>query len=107
MTDLSDAQRVQRAENARRALEGFLDPAFAMLVNVYSARMEEIAAREPWEAAKITALANGIRIAREVKAQIEAQVYDGEVVKQSMIRAEKIEKLTPAKRRLINIGPGW
>lgn len=105
MTDLTDAQKVARAHNAKRALEEFLDPAFEAVVEAYADRLEQIASTTPWEAAKITALANAQRIAKEVRSQIVALVYDGESARKEMIRVERIEKLTPAKRRLLNIGP--
>lgn len=102
---LTEAQRVARAHNARRALEEFLDPAFEAVVEAYAGRLEEIASKSPWEASKITALANAQRIAKEVRAQIVALVYDGDSARKEMIRVERIEKLSPAKRRLLQFGP--
>ena len=66
--------------------------------------MTEIAAKTPWEAGKITALANATRIVAEVRAQIVALVMDGEDAKHGLIRAQRIEDMTPAKRRLLKIG---
>lgn len=105
MTDLTDAQRVERARQAQMALENFLNPAFDAVSAAYTDRIEQLASTTPWEAAKITALANANRIVKEVHAQIAALVYDGEHAKADMVRVEKIEKLTPARKRLINIGP--
>lgn len=105
MSDLTEAQRVARGEQARRALEDFLNPAFEAVISAYTDRLEAVAAKEPWEAAKITALANATRIAKEVHAQMVGLVQVGEHARASMVRVEKIEQLTPAKRRLLNIGP--
>lgn len=105
MTDLSDPQKVERARQAEMALRDFLDPAFEVLADVYAQRLEDIASSSPWEASKITALANALRIAKEVRAQIYTLVADGSVTKNKMEMAKKIEALSPAKRRLLNIGP--
>lgn len=105
MSDLNDRERMERAHHAQRALDEFLEPAFAIVAAEYMARLNDLASTTPWEAAKITALANATRIAQEVRSQIVALVLDGQDAKRGMIRAEKIEELTPAKRRLLKIGP--
>lgn len=104
MSDLNDRERIERAHNAKRALDEFLDPAFDVVIEAYTARLTDIASSTPWEAGKITALANATRIAQEVRSQVMALVLDGQDAKRGLIRAEKIEAMTPAKRRLLNIG---
>lgn len=103
MSGLSEAERIERARQARHALE-FLAPAFEAVVSAYTGRLETLAAQEPWAHGKITALANAARIAREVHGQIAALVHDGEDARASLVRVEKIERLTPARRRLLSIG---
>lgn len=105
MSDLTEAERVERAERAARALDEFLVPAFETARQAYTARMLEIASKAPWDAPKITALANAARIVDEVENQIVGAVYDGDHAKQGLIRADRIEQLTPAKRRLLGIAP--
>jgi hypothetical protein len=105
VTDLTDAQRLERARQASLALEHFLDPAFEAVVQAYSERLEQIASATPWEAAKITALANATRIAKEVRSQIAMLVADGADAKQNIDYAKKVETLTPAQRRFFNIAP--
>lgn len=100
---MTEAQRVERARQARQALE-FLAPAFEAVVSAYTERLEALAAHEPWAHGKITALANAVRIAREVHGQIAGLVHDGDDARASLVRVEKIERLTPARRRLLNIG---
>ena len=100
MTDAID-----RGHRAKRALEEFLDPAFEAIIQAYTARIEEIAASQPWEAQKITSLANAARIARSVKDQIEAIVYEGERSKTERDRTKEIEQLSPAKRRFLDMVP--
>lgn len=102
--ELTESQRVQRGEQARRALEDYLDPAFDAVVAAYTDRIEALAASEPWAADKIVAVAQATRIAKEVHGQIAALVHDGEHARASMVRVEKIEQLSPARRRLAAIG---
>jgi hypothetical protein len=105
VTDLTPQQRIDRAGRAKRALEEFLEPAFELVMDTYLTRVEELSAKEPWSANKITALANATRIAREVRAQIVALVLDETDAKATIDRARKIEELSHAKRRLLQIGP--
>jgi len=102
---MTEQQRIERGHRARHALEEFLDPAFDTVIATYTARIEELASTQPWEAAKITALANAARIARSVKAQIENIVHEGEHAQSNRNKAQEIEKLSPAKRRFLNIAP--
>lgn len=96
---------IERGRRARMALEEFFDPAFGLVIETYTARIEELAATQPWEAQKITSLSNAVRIARSVKAQIEALVHEGDRAERERNRAKEIEKLSPAKRRFLNIAP--
>lgn len=102
---MTEAQRIERARQATLALETFLDPAFAVVIEEYHARLQAVCAKEPWASDKISALANASRIVSEVRAQITGLVHDGEEAKSKLARAEKIESLSPARRRLLNIGP--
>ena len=101
---MTEAQRIDRGRRAKLALDEFLNPAIDALIAAYTARLEEIASTQPWEAGKITALANAQRITRQVRTQIENIVHEGERAKSDREHALEIEKLSPAKRRLLNIG---
>jgi hypothetical protein len=106
VTELTDAQRVERARRAQMALEEFLTPAFAVVEREYAERMIEVAASSDPRAPEVIArLANGIKVARSVKAQIEVLVADGEVATGNIQRAERKGEMSPAKLRLLNIGP--
>lgn len=105
MTDLSDAQRVERMSRAKRALEEFIEPAFDAAHNAYFARLKDITSRSPWETAKIAALANACRVLEEVHSQVCGLIHDGEHAKSQMIRAEKIEQLSPAKAKWARWAP--
>ena len=104
MTDLTDNQRIERATRAQQAIDEFFAPAMARAHDAFAARLKDICAREPWAAEKIAAVANAIRILEEIGRDLEAAVHEGEEAGQRRLRAEKYEKLTPARRRLLNIG---
>jgi hypothetical protein len=103
VTPLSDQERVNRARLAEQSLQ-FLEPAFDTLRAEYRERLTQISASTPWEANKISALANADRIVTEVRNQLVALIADGADAKANQKRAERIEQLTPAKRRLLQIG---
>lgn len=105
MTDLTESQRIERGRRAQMALEEFLDPALDAVVEAYTARIEELAAAAPWEASKITALANATRIAKQLRGQIMNIVHEGENARRNKDRAAEIEKLSPARRRFLDMVP--
>lgn len=104
MTELTDQQRAERGHHARRALEEFLDPAFEVAKAEYQARLSAVCASKPWATNEIAALANATRVVAEVRGQIMGLVMDGAEAQKQIDRAKRIETLTPAKRRLLNIG---
>jgi len=104
MTELNEAQRVERAVRARSAIDEFFAPALARAHTAFSARLKEICAREPWAADRIAAVANAIRILEELGRDLESAIHDGDAAAAALLRAEKYEKLTPARRRLLGIG---
>lgn len=101
---MTDEERIERAFQAQRALDNFLLPAFEQVKAEYGGRLAKVCANEPWATSKIAALANATRIVDEVKAQIAAIIIDGEEAKHRKSRAQVIEELSPAKRRLLQIG---
>ena len=105
MGELSDAQRVERANRAARAIDEFFAPALARAHEAFSGRLKEICAREPWASDKIAALANAIRILEELGKDLEAAIRDGDEAARALLRAGKYERLTPARRRLRGIAP--
>lgn len=105
MSEMTDSQRIERARRAQLSLEEFFDPAFEVVMEEYHNRLAAICATEPWATNKIAALANAGRVAAEVRSQITALIADGEHAKSKRTRAEKIEALSPARRRLFSIAP--
>ena len=104
MSDLTDQQRIARGHNAKRAIEEFLDPAFEVVMEEYHRRMVVICSTTPWADKKISALANATRIVNEVRNQVVSLVAEGEKALSDKKRAERVEALSPARRRLFNIG---
>ena len=104
MTELNDQERVERGRRARAAIDEYFAPALGRAHDMFSARLKEICAREPWATERIAAVANAIRILEELGKDLEAAIHDGEDAVQRRLRAERYEKLTPARRRLLGIG---
>ncbi|WP_420140156.1 hypothetical protein [Sphingomonas sp.] len=102
MTTPSD--RRADAEAADAAMKRWLGPAFEVVAATYSARLQEIAASEPWETAKIAKLAVALKIAAEVRKQIEAVVADGAVAAQDIRYRKQIENIPHEKRKILGIG---
>lgn len=103
---MTEQERIERGFQAKRALEGFLDPAFEQVRAEYAGRLAAICASEPWATNKIAALANASRIVEEVRSQIMGLILDGAEAEQRKTRAQRVEELSPAKRRLLQIGAG-
>lgn len=101
---MTEQERIERAVNAKQALE-FLDPAFEVVLEEYHNRLAGICATKPWATSEIAALANATRVVQEVRAQISGLVLDGEDAKAKKTRAQRIEELSPTRRRLLKISP--
>ena len=101
---MSDAaQRIERGRRAAMALEDFLDPAFDEAIALYTSRMREIVAREPWEVEKIKALVMAQRIAEEVRREIALLVKDAEAARREITRVEQVASLPAARRRALGV----
>jgi hypothetical protein len=98
---MTPADRATRGDRARAALREFVDEAFTVAMADYQARLIEIAAEKPWETEKIAKLATAFKIARTVKAQIEALVADGDMAQKDMSRAAQIERIRADKRTIL------
>ncbi len=105
MPDLSDAQRVERATRAEKAIEEFFEPAMTRMQGLFSGRLQDLCVSEPWEKEKIVAAAHVVRIVDIIRGDLLVLVRDGEAAATDLIKAEKYEQMTPAQRRLLAIGP--
>lgn len=103
---MTPAQDAQRGRQAKEALE-FLEPAFKEIRAQYADRIKEIAVKElngKKRTDKITCLSTALRVTEEVEGIIRAIVLHGEVAAKDIERMKKVEDMTPAQRRLLNIG---
>lgn len=105
---MTEAQRIAQAQRAKAALEEFIEPLLQETREVYARRIVEIAStelgREP-RTDKITALSTAIRILDELESGIKAVMLDGAVAQKEKLRADKLERMTPAQRRLLGVVP--
>lgn len=92
-------------QQAERAMEQFLAPAFDAVAAAYTDRLSGIASSEPWASDKIVKLALANRVLREVRNQIEAVIAAGNVASAKKAHAKKIEEIPIERRRLMGMLP--
>lgn len=90
-------------QQAERAMEQFIAPAFDAVAAEYTARLSEIASSEPWASDKIVKLALANRVLREVRNQIEAVIAAGNVARADRAHAEKIAAIPIERRKLMGM----
>lgn len=90
-------------QQAERAMEQFLAPAFDAVAEAYTVRLSDIASTEPWASDKIVKLALANRVLREVRNQIEAVIAAGDVAKADRAHAEKIAAIPIERRKLMGM----
>lgn len=100
---VNEDARIQRADRASAALAEFIDPAFDIAAAAYLSRVSDIVASEPWATEKVKALMTAARVLAEVRNQVASLVADGEVAAKEIIRVDRIEKISPAKRRILGL----
>lgn len=99
-------ERIARGQQAERAMEQFLSPAFDYVVADYVRRLTEIASEQPWETDKIRKLAAATKIARTVQASIAAFVHDGEAALKEKRAADRMENMTDEQGRWAKMAGG-
>lgn len=86
-------------------MDEFLAPAFEAVEADYAEKMiASAASTDPRAPEVIARLANGIKVARQVRAQIEAIVADGLVADAERTREGREKGMSAAKLRLMKIG---
>ena len=103
MTDSNHLERIADAAAAENAMARWLGPAFDAVTDVYRARLQSVASKEPWETAKIAKVAMALTIAAEVRKQIEMVVADGKVAMTTKREREKIEAIPHERRKWLGI----
>lgn len=96
-------EAIEAGERARQALSEFLAPAFDRVVADYIVGLQKLAANEPWAADRITKLAQAVKVANEVRAQIESIVRNGDAAAAEADRARQIGKLSTERRKVLGI----
>lgn len=89
-------------QQAQRAMEQFLAPAFEEVASAYTQRLSEVAAAEPWATDKITKLAMANRVLKEVRAQVEHLIVNGRLEQDRKATADKIAAIPIERRRIAN-----
>ncbi len=107
MTNLMPEERLRRAERAKLAYDEFVKPEMDFAREHYVRRLVEVATQETdsrRRADKIANLSVALRIHEEIDKGFQLLAEDGKAASQHLVRAEKIENLSPARRRLFAIG---
>ena len=105
---MTEAERIARSQDAKRAFETYIEPMFDELQNAYSDRIVEVANTElnpNKRRDKITALSNALKILTNLEAGMKAIVTDGELAMKDKARTDKIERMTAPARRLLGVVP--
>lgn len=105
---MTDAERKARGERARMYRDEFLTPILTQHRSEYMERMATVATTElnaRKRSEKITALSAAVRILDNIKTGIDAIVHDGTLAEASLLKAEKVERMAPSDRRLLDMVP--
>jgi hypothetical protein len=105
---MNDAERKARGERAKTYRDEFLVPILAESRDTYQARIIEVATTEldpKVRAEKLTALSIAVRILGNIESGLDAFVNDGAIAANSLLKAEKVEKMGRHERRLLDMVP--
>ena len=105
---MTDAERIATATRAQRAWYEFFAPMIERMRAEYRDRMIDIASAElarDSRSDKLTALSHALKILANLENGMLATIRDGEVARNELLRAEKIEGMTAPRRRLLGIAP--
>lgn len=104
MTDPNFAARIADAEQAKLAMERWLGPAFDVALADYLARLDHLASTTPWDDKRITKVAMGVAVLKQVRHHIEGIIADGAVARADHAYAKQIEAIPAEKRKMLGIG---
>lgn len=97
-------ERIARADRAKAAMAEFLAPAFEHVEREYGEKMITAAASTDPRAPEVIArLANGVKVARQIRAQIEAIVADGAVAESDVARTAQLSRMSDHKRSIVGV----
>jgi hypothetical protein len=95
------AARMADAEQAKQAMERWLSPAFDVVLADYLGRLDQLASTTPWDDKRITKVAMGVAIAKQVRRQIEAVIADGSIARAEYAHSKQIEAIHPERRKIL------
>lgn len=104
---MTQEERIMRGQQAERAMEQFLAPAFDYVIAEYMRKLTDIASEQPWETDKIRKLAAATKIARTVQASIAAFVHDGEAAMSEKRAADRVANMTDEQGRWAKMAGGF
>jgi hypothetical protein len=105
---MNDAEAAARGTRAKAYRDEFLGPSIDQQRDAYSKRIIEIASTEldpRTRNDKLTALSFALRVLDNVASGIDAAIRDGEIAEGNLMKADRIERMTPEKRRLLQFAP--
>lgn len=105
---MTPQERIARAERARMALDEFITPILLETRDAYCTRIVELASSEldrNVRGDKMAALSTAIRVVDAIEDGLKAVILDGKVAEKDKLLAEKIEKMSPAQRRIFGLVP--
>jgi hypothetical protein len=105
---MTPQERIARAERAQRALDEFITPILTEARDAYTSRIIELAALEldrNVRGDKMAALSTAIRVVDAIEDGLKAVIMDGSVADKDKLLAEKLERMSPAHRRIFGMVP--
>lgn len=105
---MTEAERIARADRAKRAYEEFFEPMIDALKEEYAHRIVEVANTElsrDKRADKLTGLSIAHKIVTTLDSGMKTMIADGELAIPAKLRADKIEQMSAPQRRLLGIAP--
>lgn len=105
---MNEHELAARGQRADMCYNEFIGPQLKDMRAQYTNRMTEIAVSEldpKKRAEKITSLATAIRILDNIDTGIRCMVEDGKVAEASMLRSDRVERMSAPRRRLLEFSP--
>lgn len=104
---MTPEQRAERVRQAKAAFDEFVAPFMDEVESDYSEKIISVAASADPRAPEVIArLANGISVARQIRAKFNAYIAEGAVMEAQRDRAERFEGMSASDLRLIDISGG-
>lgn len=103
---LTPEERIQRGEQAQRALDQFLTPAFDHVFAVHMQAVVNAVMDDPSNDKRIRNLSLVAKLTREAQAYVKAFVLDGEAAMSEKKMADRTAGFSPEKTRWAKMAGG-